>query len=192
MHIPGGVYAMVSGEEPSGWLPNEAELIQQNQREFDVALREVITDALQLMDEKAEEYDFGETWWGHQPFGDLSFASAIAEIVRRLESVLRGSHPNKTDIVEDKSVDLLVYTLAWLAWRKIKIRQLAARSRSGGAEFYSGDDVSYGTSEAAQKLDREIMSEPEPYTGQLDQPDTSGPVPKEGLVKRLRKLGRKE
>lgn len=203
MKIPSSVYSAVSGEEPSGWLPNEAELIAQNQEAFDEAMREVAEDILKLLAEKAKEYDFGETWWSHQPFGDFSFVSAIAEIVRRLESVLRGSHLNKLSIVEDKSQDLLAYTLAWLAWRRIKLAQLVAKRQAvrSDTEKALDDFATSVANEAFQRVDREIMDEQERYDQGASLPPspipprpepTTGPVPKEGLVRRLRKLGRRE
>lgn len=84
------------------------------------AMQEVMDEVLGMLSERSTDYDNLRTFVERMPFGDVSWATMIFIKADRLCSSLAPDIKDVDDArVDDSLIDLIVYAIAYRAWRNI-------------------------------------------------------------------------
>ena len=106
------------------FAPTRLLVAQQSMNASHVAIMRTLIDQIfKMLDGKGTDYNNLTTFIENMPFGDQSWGTLVWIKAHRVASLVFKSAVLKNgpsyDSINDVLIDLLVYTLAWLAWRTL-------------------------------------------------------------------------
>lgn len=87
-------------------------------------MRSVLEQLMEHLDRKGEDYNQLHSFSENVVFGDYSWVTYIFNKAHRLASVVSSGRAT-FDSIEEILMDLITYTLAYLAWRRMKNKEEA-------------------------------------------------------------------
>lgn len=105
-------------------------------KEFQAEISAVIDDALKLLSGKGEDYNVLTTFIQNMPFGDFSWGTLCWIKAHRAAAIthkeFKGGKP-MFDALNDVIMDLVVYAIAWLAFRRVRRATAAIDTKAAWA-----------------------------------------------------------
>lgn len=101
----------------SNFLPEEVQLLIELDTEFCNTIADVTKEIIAVFGKKGVKQDVRTPFWHRMPFGDESWATQVGIKADRVISAIVG---DDSAFLDDSLIDLLVYAVAWRAWRRMK------------------------------------------------------------------------
>jgi len=111
--------------------------LHKQQSEYMEQIKQELLQELAELRHGKSVYDHHFPWWSKHIFGDVSYAHEVVKKALRAASLVEelvqdGRMANKyTDSLEDTLLDLLNFTVMWLAWRRFRRGEEASYDEDG-------------------------------------------------------------
>jgi len=115
-------------------------------------IKAVLAEVNGILGFKGQDYDNLNTFVERMIFGDYSWATLVYIKADRLCSTLMMDHPEVDAKTDDCLIDLIVYSIAYRAWRNIQARKYAAIPEPKTAVPFQYDDTKSPGEQAAKSL----------------------------------------